>query len=105
MELSRFSYLAHEPGVGITRTYQPGEMPLPTRPRPGLRSRYQAFHQELSSEAASSSSQLKAAVPAKKAKVEEEVQMNETMDYLNQTRDELERVRKTLARSEEDRDM
>ena len=31
--------------------------------------------------------------------------MNETMEHLNQTRDELERVRKTLAKTEEDRDM
>ena len=65
---------------------------------PGLRSRHQAFHQEKSSEAASASSQLKAAM-------EEEVQTNETMEDLNETKDELDRVRKTLARTEEEREM
>ena len=45
--------LSNEPGLRSSRTYQPGEMPLPTKPRPGLRS----MHQEMSSEAASSSSQ------------------------------------------------
>ena len=38
--------LPHEPGVGTTRTYQPGEMLLSNRPRPGLRSTYQAIHQK-----------------------------------------------------------
>ena len=56
-------------------------------------------------EAASSSSQLRAAVPTKRARVEEEVQMNETLIDLNETKDELERVRKTLLRTEEDPDM
>ena len=31
------SDLANEPGLGSSRTYQSGEMPLPTKPRPGLR--------------------------------------------------------------------
>ena len=73
-----------------SRTYQPGEMPLLTKPRPGLR----GMHQELSSEAASSSSQLRVAGPPKRARVEEEVQTNETFNDLNETKDELERVRK-----------
>ena len=59
----------------------------------------------MSSEAALSSSQLKAAVPAKRGSVEEKVQMIETMEVLNETRDKLDRVRKTLVRTEEDRDM
>ena len=46
------SDLGNEPGLGCSRTYQPGEMPLPTKPRPGLR----RIHQEMNSEAASSSS-------------------------------------------------
>ena len=46
------SDLANEPGLGSSRTYQPGEMSLPTKPRPGLR----RMHQEMNSEAASSSS-------------------------------------------------
>ena len=58
---------SQEPGVGTAITYQPGEMPLPARPTPGLRST-NFFHQEMSREAASSSSQLKAAVPAKGAR-------------------------------------
>ena len=61
------SELANEPGLGSSRTYQPGEMPLPTKPKPGLR----RMHQEMNSEAASSSSQLRAAVPPKRARVEE----------------------------------
>ena len=100
--------MANEPGLGSSRTYQPGEMPLTTKPKPGLRS----MHQELNSEAASSSSQLRAAVPPKKARVEEEVQTNETMQDLNGTKDELEKTRreldemtKTMLSIEEDRDM
>ena len=58
----------------------------------------------MSSKAASSSSQLKDAMPAKIARVEEEVQTNETMEDLTETKDELERVRKTLAITQKDRD-
>ena len=63
------SDLANEPRLGSSRTYQPGEMPLPTKPRPGLRRMFQ----EMNSQASSSSSQLRAAVPPKRAKVEEGV--------------------------------
>ena len=82
-------------------------MPLPTKPRPGLR----RMHQEMNSEAASSSSQLRAAVPPKRARVEEEVQTNETMQDLNGTIEELEKTRreldeitKAMLSTEEDRD-
>ena len=102
------SDLANEPGLGSSRTYQPGEMPLPTKPRPGLRK----MHQEMNSEAASSSSQLRAAVPPKRARVEEEVETNETVQDLNGTIEELEKTRseldemtKTTLSTEEDRDM
>ena len=102
------SDLPNEPGLGGSRTYQPGEMPLPTKPRPGLR----GMHQEMNSEPASSSSQLRAAVPPKRARVEEEVQTNETMQDLNGTLEELEKVRKeldemtkTMLSTEDDRDM
>ena len=44
-------------------------------------------------------------MPPKRARVEEEVQMNETMESLNETKVELERVRKTMLRTEEDRHM
>ena len=94
------SDLANEPRLGSSRTYQPGEMLHPTKPRPGLR----RMHQEMSSEAASSSSQLRAAVPLKESRVEEKIQRNETMKDLNETKNELERMRKTLLRTEEDRD-
>ena len=67
------SGMANELGLGSSRTYQPGEMPLPAKPRPGLK----RMHQEMNSEAASSSSQLRVAVPPKRARVEEEVQTNE----------------------------
>ena len=68
------SDLAKKPGLGGSRAYQPGEMPLPTKPRPGSRGLYQ----EMKSEAASYSSQLRAAVPPKRARVDAEVQTNET---------------------------
>ena len=83
-------------------------MALPTKPRPGLR----RMHQEMNSEAASSSSQLRSAVPPKRARVEKEVQMNETMQDLNGTKDELEKTKKeldemtkTMLSMEEERDM
>ena len=47
-------------------------MPLPSKPKPGLR----RMHQEMNSEAASSSSPLRIAVPPKSARVEEGVQTN-----------------------------
>ena len=86
------SDLANEPGLGSSRTYQPGEMPLPTKPKPGLRK----MHQEMNSEAASSSSQLGAAVPPKGMRIEEEVQTNETMQDLIGTKDELEKTGREL---------
>ena len=79
------SDLANEPGLGRSQTYQPGEMPLPTKPRAGLKK----IHQEMNSEAASSSSQLRAAVPPKWSRVEEEVQTDETMQDLNGAVEEL----------------
>ena len=84
------SDLANEPELGSSRTYQPGEMPLLTRP--GLRK----MHQELNSEFASSSSQLREAVPSKRARVEEEVQTKESMQDLNGTIEEVEKIRREL---------
>ena len=86
------SDLANEPGLGSSRTYQPGEMPLPTKPRSGLR----RLRQEMNSEAASSISQLKAAVPPKRVRVEEEVQTNKRMQDLNGTIEGLEKTRREL---------
>ena len=57
------SDLANEPRLRNLRSYQPGEMPVSTKPRPGLR----RMHQKMSSKAASSSSQLRAAVQPKRA--------------------------------------
>ena len=66
----------------------------------------------MNNEAASSSSQLRAAVPPKSARVEKGVQTNETMQDLNGTIEELEKTRreldemtKTMLSTEEDRDM
>ena len=84
------SDLANEPGLGSSRTYQPGEMPLLTKPRPGLR----RLHQEMNSEAASSSSQQRAAVPPKSMRVEKKIQTNETMQDLNETMRELKETKK-----------
>ena len=75
------SDLANEPGLGSSRTYQPGEMPLPSNPKPGLR----RMHQEMNSEAASSSSPLRIAVPPKRARVEQGVQTNQTMQDFDGT--------------------
>ena len=73
------SDLTNEPGLGSSMTYQPVEMPLPSKPcppgawawramelGPGLR----RMHQEMNSEAASSSSPLRIVVPSKRARVE-----------------------------------
>ena len=102
------SDLANEPGLGSSRTYQPGEMPLPSKPKPGLR----RMHQEMNSEAASSSSPLRIAVPSKRVRVEQGVQTNQTMqdldgmkDELERTRKELDEVTKTMLITEDDRDM
>ena len=102
------SDLANEPGFGSFRTYQPGEMLMPSKPKPGLT----RMHLEMNSEAASSSSQLRAAVPPKRAKVERGVQTNRTTQDLDRVEDELERTRKeldemtkTMLSTEEDRDM
>ena len=65
---------------------------MPTKPKPGLR----RMHQEMNSEAASSSSPLRVAVPPKRARVEEEIQTNETMQDLDGMKAELERTRKEL---------
>ena len=101
------SDLANEPGLGSSRTYQPGEMPLPSKPKPGLR----RMHQEMNSEAASSSSPLTIAVPPKRARVEQGVQTNQTMQDIDEMKDELERTRKeldemtkTMLITEDDRD-
>ena len=102
------SDLANEPGLGSSRTYQPGEMPMPSKPKPGLT----RMHQEMNSEAASSGSPLRAAVSPKRAKVEQKVPTNQTMQDLDGIRDELERTKreldemtKTMLITEEDRDM
>ena len=102
------SDLANEPGLGSSRTYQPGEMPMPSKPKPGLT----RMHQEMSSEAASSGSPLRAAVPPKRAKVGQKVQTNQTMQDLDEMKDELESTKKELdemtksmLQMEEDRDM
>ena len=73
------SGLANEPGLGSSRTYQPGGMPLPSKPKPGLT----RMHREMNSEAASSGSPLRAAVPPKRAKTEQGVQTNQTMQDLD----------------------
>ena len=87
----------------------PGEMPLPSKSKPGLT----RMHQEMNSEAASSGSPpLRAAVPPKRGKVEQGVQTNRTMQDLDGMKDELEKTRreldemtKTTVSMEEDKDM
>ena len=101
------SDLANEPGLGSSRTCQPGDMPMPSKPKPGLT----RMHQEMDSEAASSGSPLRAAVPPKRAKVGQKVQTNQTMQDLDEMKDELESTKKELdemtksmLKMEEDRD-
>ena len=81
---------------------------MPSKPKPGLT----RMHQEMNSEAASSGSPLRAAVPPKRAKVERKVQTNRTMQDLDGMKDELERTKreldemtKTMLIAEDDRDM
>ena len=100
--------MTNEPRLGSSRTYQPGEMPLLSKPKPGLR----RMHQEMNSETASSSSTLKTAVPPRRARLEQGVQTNQTMQDLDGMKDELDRSRKeldemtkTMLTTEEDRDM
>ena len=83
-------------------------MPLPSKTKCGLT----RMHREMNSEAASSGSPLRAAVPPKRAKVEQKVQTNQTMqdldgmkDELERTRKELDEVTKTMLIAEDDRDM
>ena len=102
------SDLANEPGLGSSRTYQPGEMPMPSKPKPGLT----RMHREMNSEATSSGSPLRAAVPPKRAKVTQKVQTNQTIqdldemnDQLRSTKKELNDMTKTMLAMEEDRDM
>ena len=102
------SDLANEPGLGSSRTYQPGEMPMPSKPKPGLT----RMHREMNSEATSSGSQLRAAVPPKRAKVTQKVQTNQTIqdldemnDQLRSTKKELDEMTRSMLQMEEDRDM
>ena len=102
------SDLANEPGLGSSRTYQPGEMPMPSKPKPGLT----RMHQEMNSEAASSGSPLRAAVPPKRVKVEQRVQTNQNharsewdKRRTGRTKRELDEVTKTMLIAEDDRDM
>ena len=102
------SDLANEPGLGSSRTYQPGEMPMPSKPKPGLT----RMHREMNSEATSPGSPLRAAVPPKRAKVGQEVQTNQTMQGLDEmneelksTKKELDEMTRSMLQMEEDRDM
>ena len=102
------SDLANEPGLGSSRTYQPGEMPMPAKPKPGLT----RMHREMNSEATSSGSPLRVAVPPKGAKVTQKVQTNQTIqdldemnDQLRSTKKELDDMTKTMLAMEEDRNM
>ena len=102
------SDLANEPGLGSSRAYQPGEMPMPSKPKPGLT----RMHREMNSETTSSGSPLRAAVPPKRAKVTQKVQTNQTIqdldemnDQLRSTKKELDEMTRSMLQMEEDRDM
>ena len=81
---------------------------MPSKPKPGLT----RMHREMNSEATSSGSPLRAAVPPKRAKVTQKVQTNQTKqdldemnDQLKRTEKELDDMTKTMLAMEEDRDM
>ena len=81
---------------------------MPSKPKPGLT----RMHREMNSEATSSGSPLRAAVPPKRAKVGQKVQTNQTMqdldemnDELKSTKKELDEMTKSMLQMEEDRDM
>ena len=81
---------------------------MPSKPKPGLT----RMHREMNSEATSSGSSLRAAVPPKRAKVGQKVQTNQTMqdldemnDELKSTTKELDEMTKSMLQMEEDRDM
>ena len=102
------SDLANEPGLGSSRIYQPGEMPMPSKPKPGLT----RMHRQMNSEATSSGSPLRAAVPPKRVKVGQEVQTNQTMQGLDEmneelrsTKKELDEMTRSMLQMEEDRYM
>ena len=88
---------ANQPRLGSSRTYQPGEMLLPTKP--GLRK----MHQEMNNQAAPSNSQLRAAVSPKTNETMQD--LNRTIEELEKTRKELDEITKTMLSTEEDRDM
>ena len=71
-----------------------------------------SMHQEMNSEATSSGSPLRAAVPPKRAKVAQKVQTNQTIqdldemnDELKSTKKELDEMTRSMLQMEEDRDM
>ena len=81
---------------------------MPSKPEPGLT----RMHRETNSEATSSGSPLRAAVPPKRAKVAQKVQTNQTIqdldemnDQLRSTKKELDEMTKSMLKMEEDRDM
>ena len=81
---------------------------MPSKPKPGLT----RMHQEMNSEATSSGSPLRAAVPQKRAKVTQKVQTNQTIqdldemnDQLRSTKKELDEMTRSMLQMEEDRDM
>ena len=88
--------LAHELVLQTARTYQPGEMPLPVKPRPGLRRRQRATHQEMGRKTASSTSQLRVAVSPKRARVDKEVKTIEITEDITKKGNEQDIVRKDL---------
>ena len=73
------------------------------------------MHREMNSEATSSGSPLRAAVPPKRAKVTQKVQTNQTIqgpnhldemnDQLRSTKKELDDMTRSMLQMEEDRDM
>ena len=90
--------MANEPGLGSSRTYQSGEMPMPSKPKPGLT----RMHREMNSEATSSGSPLRAAVPPKRAKVTQKVQTNQTIQDLDEMKRSAEKYEEGVRRYDED---
>ena len=103
------SDLANEPGLGSSRTYQPGEMPMPSKPKPGLT----RMHREMNSEAdlvwfttESSCATKKGESKHRRFRRTKTIQdLDEMNDQLRSTKKELDEMTKSMLQMEEDRDM
>ena len=70
---------------------------MPSKPKPGLT----RMHREMNSEATSSGSPLRAAVPPKRAKVAQKVQTNQTIQDLDEMKRSAEKYEEGAGRDDQ----